>query len=193
MPDVDKNKLKTVFLRKRKTLSEEEYDKRNAKLFYSFSQLLDELEPTTIHTFIPLEKNMEVDTWIMIKYMKALGLRIAVSKMLPGSNDLEHFEFINRRQLVENKLGILEPENGENVPVNQMDVVLVPLIVFDRKGHRIGYGKGYYDKFMSQCKPTCIKIGLSLLTPLDKIPYMESHDIPLDYCISPIGIHQFNN
>ena len=68
-----------------------------------------------------------------------------------------------------------------------IDVVLIPLIVFDENGHRIGYGKGYYDRFLESCRPDTLKVGLSILPPIKEIPEVEAHDIPMDYCI---GIDQ---
>lgn len=191
MPEVDKKKIKTVFLRKRKSLTDAEYDKRNAKLFYSFSQLIEDKDPKRVHVFLPIEKQKEVDTWIMIKYLRALGIEMAVSRMSSSSNDLEHFILENRKQLEENHLGILEPKEGKKVEAESLDMVLVPLVIFDQQGHRVGYGKGYYDKFLSQCNSSCIKVGLSLLNPVDELSCVEPHDVSLDFCISPLGFHDF--
>ena len=81
------------------------------------------------------------------------------------------------------KWGIPEPIEGESAATEDIDVVLIPLIVFDENGHRIGYGKGYYDRFLESCRPDTLKVGLSILPPIKEIPEVEAHDIPMDYCI----------
>jgi 5-formyltetrahydrofolate cyclo-ligase len=104
-----------------------------------------------------------------------------------------HFLYDENTNLKQNKWGIIEPEGGIEINEHQIDVVFVPLLVFDKTGNRIGYGKGYYDKFLSKCKSDCIKIGLSLSPPLDLMTMMSPMDVPLDYCVSPVGVFKFNN
>jgi 5-formyltetrahydrofolate cyclo-ligase len=151
MNQVDKEKLRTVYLRKRKMLTPNEQEKRNAKLFYLFSQFLEEHDVKTVHTFLSIQEQNEVDTWVIVKYLKALDYNVVISKCNTEKNELTHFRFENKRQLQKNKWGIYEPVSGEEVSSQALDMVLVPLIVNDKKGHRIGYGKGYYDRFISEC------------------------------------------
>ena len=70
-------------------------------------------------------------------------------------------------------------------------MVFVPLLAFDKKGHRVGYGKGFYDKFLSECKPDAIKIGLSFFEPEELITDVFESDVKLDYCVTPNSIHAF--
>ncbi|WP_162555936.1 5-formyltetrahydrofolate cyclo-ligase [Reichenbachiella versicolor] len=191
---VDKQKLKSVFLRKRKTISKTEFERRNAEIFYHFSTWLERHSNIkNVHCFLPIEKQKEIDTRIFIKYLKALDFQIVLSQSSLETNDMTHYYFESKDQLEENKWGILEPTTGQVCACEEIDIVLVPLVVFDRNGHRIGYGKGYYDKFLNQCKPSCLKVGVSMALPLDKIPYVEDHDIPLDVCITPYGIYEFGS
>ncbi len=191
MSDIDKKKLKTVYLRKRKTLTDNEFDRRNAQLFYHITDLLDSIDPKLVHSFLPIEKQREVDTWIIVKYLKAMGKIIVLPKSVNGTPDMEHYIFQTSKQLEKNEWDIWEPKDGVAVKPEEVDMVLVPLVVFDKEGYRIGYGKGYYDKFLSQCRSDCVKIGLSLSAPVDKLQVIEPHDIPLDYGVSPIGVYDF--
>ena len=86
--------------------------------------------------------------------------------------------------------GIPEPEDGIEVPVTSIDVVFVPLLVFDQKGNRIGYGKGFYDRFLQQCKAGTIFIGLSFFEVEEEIPN-DAFDVALHYCVTPQKIHTF--
>jgi 5-formyltetrahydrofolate cyclo-ligase len=67
----------------------------------------------------------------------------------------------------------------------------VPLLAYDKHGNRVGYGKGFYDNFLSKCKPETIKIGLSFFPPEDKIDDVSENDVNLDFCVTPEGIISF--
>ncbi len=82
--------------------------------------------------------------------------------------------------------------NGLEVPVAMIEVVFVPLLAFDQQGHRVGYGKGFYDQFLSECNPETIKIGLSFFETEDTIDDVFELDIPLNYCVTPSKIYQFD-
>jgi len=192
MAEVDKNKLRTVYLRKRKFLSQSAFQSKNLKVQKQFNAFFEKMNVQNIHVFLPIEKQYEVNTWPLIEIIKNANKNVIISKSDLTSNHMDHFIYEEINQLKNNKWGIPEPTKGQKVNANQIDMVLVPLIVFDKNGHRIGYGKGYYDRFLEQCKKDCIKVGLSLAPPLDDIPYMETFDIPLDYCITPLSVYQFN-
>ncbi len=70
-------------------------------------------------------------------------------------------------------------------------MVFVPLLAFDEKGHRVGYGKGFYDKFLSECKPEVLKIGLSFFESETLISDVLTTDIQLDLCVTPSKIYNF--
>ncbi|MFZ0597958.1 MAG: 5-formyltetrahydrofolate cyclo-ligase, partial [Flavobacterium sp.] len=72
-----------------------------------------------------------------------------------------------------------------------IEVVFVPLLAFDNVGNRVGYGKGFYDKFLAQCKPRTIKIGLSFFEAENQIDDVFESDVKLDYCVTPEKIFRF--
>lgn len=67
----------------------------------------------------------------------------------------------------------------------------MPLLAYDKQGNRVGYGKGFYDKFLSQCKPNVVKIGLSFFEPEDLIEDIFENDVKLDVCITTLEIYNF--
>jgi 5-formyltetrahydrofolate cyclo-ligase len=81
--------------------------------------------------------------------------------------------------------------DGLEVPISKIDVVFVPLLAFDTKGNRAGYGKGFYDNFLSKCKPEVIKVGLSFFEPEDLIADCDHNDVRLDFCVTPLKIYGF--
>nr|MCU0396414.1 5-formyltetrahydrofolate cyclo-ligase [Chitinophagaceae bacterium] len=87
--------------------------------------------------------------------------------------------------------GVEEPLTGKPVDPGMIDLVFVPLLAFDKKGYRVGYGKGYYDRFLKRCRPDVMTLGLSLFPPVEAIGDLHTNDVPLKYCITPHKIYAF--
>jgi 5-formyltetrahydrofolate cyclo-ligase len=88
-------------------------------------------------------------------------------------------------------LNVFEPQNNEVIGPEEIDLVFVPLLAFDKKGYRIGYGKGFYDKWLANCRPGCMKIGFSYFDPVESIEDSSDFDVPLDLCITPHNFYVF--
>lgn len=114
-----------------------------------------------------------------------------LSKASKSDNTLMHILWEEDTPLAMNSWGITEPEYGEEVLPEQLDMILIPLLVFDRKGNRIGYGKGFYDRFLAKCRHDAIKVGLSCFEPAEEISDVDQYDVPLDLCITPGKIWYF--
>jgi len=120
------------------------------------------------------------------------GIRIVVPKTMWQTRSMDNFILEDRNQVEESDMGIPEPVSGERIDDNTIDMVIVPLIIFDKGGNRLGFGKGFYDVFFKKCRKDIKKVGFSISSPLDRIPYMEDHDITLDQCVTPYGVINFN-
>ena len=148
-------------------------------------------------TFLPITRRNEVDTWPIIHriWQDFPRVRVAVPITDTTSGQLTHFIITPETPLIENRWGIPEPEPGRCPAIGseQVDVVLVPLLLFDRLGHRVGYGKGYYDRFLAECRPDCLKIGLSLFEPVDQIEGVEPTDVQMDACMTFNAVFQFSH
>ena len=70
-------------------------------------------------------------------------------------------------------------------------MVILPLLAFDQQGYRVGYGKGFYDKFLSGCREDCLKVGFSYFEPIETIDDCNEFDVPLDLCITPQNVYVF--
>jgi len=90
-----------------------------------------------------------------------------------------------------NKYDLYEPEGGVIVNHAGMDMIFVPLLSFDKNGYRVGYGKGFYDRYLSQCRNDCLKIGFSYFQPLDGIDDANEFDVPLNLCVTPTTVYVF--
>ena len=88
-------------------------------------------------------------------------------------------------------MSIPEPRTGVPTPDEKIDMVIVPLLAFDEQGFRVGYGKGFYDRFLKRTRPECKKVGLSYFVAEKRIDDVDAHDVPLDQCVTPEGVMQF--
>jgi 5-formyltetrahydrofolate cyclo-ligase len=143
------------------------------------------------HLFMAAEKKKEVDTSHLLSILLGKDKQPVIPKV--GENhSLEHFLLTDQTPLKENLWGIPEPQSGITVTPQQIDVVFVPLLVFDKRGHRVGYGKGYYDRFLAQCPESTLKVGLSFFDPVSRIEDINRHDIALDHAVTPRGVYTFS-
>lgn len=187
-----KSELRTLYLQKRQALPEGEYLQLCQRLCDLFFVSIDLSFVKTVHTFLPIREKREPDTWLIIDRIRREFPHIRLS--LPKVNakgELENIYFEGLHQLAKNKWGIEEPRHGVPTPSEKIDLVLVPLLCVDKKGNRVGYGKGFYDKFLATCRPDCKKVGLSFFDPVDDIDDVNEFDIALDALIAPTGFRTF--
>ena len=147
---------------------------------------------STVHSFLPIEEKKEPDPEPLIRYLEFMnpGIRTIVPKVI-DQETMVHVLVNENTEYVQNDLGILEPVEGELMDPVDMDLVFVPLLAFDEEGSRVGYGKGYYDRFLALCRPDVIKIGLSFFPPIGKVEDNDTWDVPLTYCITPERMYEF--
>nr|WP_315179142.1 5-formyltetrahydrofolate cyclo-ligase [uncultured Flavobacterium sp.] len=148
-------------------------------------------EKTYFHIFLPITEQKEVNTEFILHLLSGKDKEIIVSKADFEARNMTHFLLTDNTRIKKNAYNIPEPIDGIEVPSHKIDVVFVPLLAFDKKGHRVGYGKGFYDKFLSECKPDVIKIGLSFFDPEELITDVFEGDVKLDYCVTPDEVHSF--
>ena len=148
---------------------------------------------STVLSFYPMEENNEPDTFVIVRYLqfKNPGINIAYPKTNLLDHSMQAIVCAEDATFEENDFYVPEPVGGESIDPQTIDLVLVPLLAFDKKGYRVGYGKGFYDRFLLQCKHDCIKIGLSYFDPLDIIEDADEFDVPLDFCITPQKVYVF--
>lgn len=185
---MDKNALRQHYKKLRLSLSND--DRLNLSLSITNQLLsLPLWEKSYFHLFMSSEQHREVDTESLLTLLLGKDKQVIIPRM-EEENQLSHILLTDATLIRPNALGIPEPVGGLEVPIEHIEVVFVPLLAYDKKGNRIGYGKGYYDRFLSTCPTTCIKIGLSFFPPEEIIPN-AINDIPLDYCVTPIKVYSF--
>lgn len=144
------------------------------------------------HLFLSIAHHKEVDTSFLMHILHGKDKNIVVSRSDMENGSMTHFLLTDQTKIKQNAWGIPEPQNGLALNPSILDVVFIPLLAFDRGGHRVGYGKGFYDRFLKQCKPDVIKIGLSFFDAETQIDDSDVHDVTLNYCITPSSVYRFD-
>lgn len=143
-----------------------------------------------VHTYVSSKEN-EVDTRALIGACLNQGKRVAVPVVMPGTKMLAHALIDGLDQLVVGPWGLAQPDPAAATwlpAAARIDLVVVPGLAFDRRGQRIGWGGGYYDRFLAQIQ--AVKIGLCYdELVLDCIPG-EPHDVPVDMVVAETTIYQ---
>jgi 5-formyltetrahydrofolate cyclo-ligase len=186
-----KKELRRIFKEKRNAISESERLKWDDLILIQF-QSLDLPYIDYVLSFYPIFENKEINTFIITDYLhfKNPGLNICYPKMMQG-NQMQAIACNADSVFEANEYGILEPLDTDSVDPTRLDLVIVPLLAFDEKGYRVGYGKGYYDRFLKSCREDCLKIGFSYFEGVPFIEDTAEFDVPLDLCITPQRTYVF--
>ena len=143
------------------------------------------------HIFLTIEEQKEVHTDYILNILSGKDKNIVLSKSNFEDASMTHYLLTDHITIKKNSYNIPEPIDGIRIDSNLIDVVFIPLLAFDTSGNRIGYGKGFYDRFLASCKPETLKIGLSFFEPESDTFEASVDDIRLDYCVTPVGIFRY--
>lgn len=184
--------IRKEFLERRKNLSPQELETRQSAISGHFCRL-DLSAVKILHLFLPIEHKNEFNTWQIVRWLQEYepAIRLVVPRTGNSSGMLEHVLLLPSSTIILNKWGIPEPLTGDLIEPQQIDLCLVPLLAIDKKGHRVGYGGGYYDRFLAGCRPDLQTVGVSLFEPVDEISDTGPFDIALGACLFPSGLQLF--
>ena len=185
-----KKALRTKYKALRNELSEIDIEEKSLAIANEILKL-PIWDKTYFHVFLPIEEQNEVNTEFILHLLSGKDKEIVISKSDFATREMTHFLLTDNTRIKKNQHNIPEPVDGLEVPATKIDVVFVPLLAFDKKGNRVGYGKGFYDKFLSQCKPETIKIGLSFFEAEELVLDVFESDVLLNYCVYPTGVYEF--
>ena len=185
-----KKELRAKYKALRNQLSENDLEKMSLAIANKVLTL-PIWKKTYFHIFLPIMEHKEVNTEFVLHLLSGKDKEIVVSKSDFETREMTHFLLTDNTKIKKNEYNIPEPVDGLEVPTNKIDVVFVPLLAFDKTGHRVGYGKGFYDKFLTECTPETIKIGLSFFEAEEIIEDVFENDVKLDYCVTPNGVCRF--
>lgn len=191
---VTKQQLRKHYLSKRKAITADEITLKSQQITDLFLANFDLSKVKNLHIFLPILKHNEINTFLIIKELQQNfpAVNIIIPKIISANSTLENYLF-DEKKLLENPWGILEPsgENQVKILPEQLDLVIIPLLIFDKNGNRVGYGKGFYDRFLQECKPEMLKIGLCPEEVIELIEDISEFDVKMDFCITPQKIYEF--
>jgi len=188
-----KDQLRKEYKQRRNTLSLDDKAVFDQQIFDHLKQF-DWTLYNYIHVYLPIQKFKEPDTaefitWLR-KYHPTVSLVISTSDFSNG--EMHNYVLNVSTVLAENNWGILEPLNGELIEEEKIDFVLVPLLVVDVNGNRVGYGKGFYDRFLAKCRADVKCYGISYFNPVASITDVGEWDVKLNGCITPNRVYTFS-
>jgi 5-formyltetrahydrofolate cyclo-ligase len=184
-----KEKLRQEFLDRRNALRTEDLHRRDRAIADSVLLQISSFSSACLHTFLPQREKNEINTMLFIGEIWRSGqnIQIVAPRVVPGTREMEHFLLTPETTLIENKWGIPEPDpsTSQRVDIQNIGHIIIPLLAFDVDGYRVGYGGGFYDRFLANCKPSSVKTGLSFFEPVQKIENLDEFDVKMDYCFTP--------
>ena len=186
-----KSELRIHYKKKRTELSEEDIESQSLAIANGLLAL-DIWAYSFYHIFLSITEHKEINTDYILNILSGKDKNIVISKTNFETVEMIHYLLTDSTLIKKNSHNIPEPVDGIEIDSSKLEVVFVPLLAFDTQGHRIGYGKGFYDTFLSKCKPETLKIGLSLFGPEERIEGIFDSDIALDYCVTPQQIYSFS-
>jgi len=177
-----KEKIRANALKKRCSLSERERAIKSRAIIQQVLSLQEIKRAECISCYVGV--NSEVRTLSLISQLLASSKRVVVPAVIDGERmEMYHVESLDE---LEKNNGFIEPrmEFRRFCGPERIDAILVPGIAFDEKGHRIGYGKGYYDRFLKRLKKGTSLIGLAFECQLVKKIPLEEHDVCLEKIVT---------
>jgi 5-formyltetrahydrofolate cyclo-ligase len=190
---VTKSELRKIYLERRRSLSLEDHAALSSEVVDSLFAAIDLNSIKSLSCYVALKHFGEVETGLLFRRIWETHPQIITTapRINDSAGEIDSLLYQSDTPTIENRWKIPEPTGSEIVAPEALDLVIVPLLCFDRGGHRVGYGKGFYDRFLQKCRPDCVKAGLSFFPPVDLIADICESDVPLDLCITPTETFRF--
>lgn len=185
-----KSELRNHYKLRRKELSQEDLEQLSLDISNQLLQL-PIWELSFYHLFLSIRAFREINTEYILNILAGKDKNTVISKSNFDTITLTNYLLTDNTIIKVNHWNIPEPVDGIEIPSNKIDVVFVPLLAYDKEGNRVGYGKGYYDNFLAECRPETLKIGLSFFDPESQLIDFNYNDVKLDYCVTPKATHKF--
>jgi 5-formyltetrahydrofolate cyclo-ligase len=191
-----KSEIREKALAERKSWTQEKFNLKNSELL---NQIKAFMQPLPRNLMLMSFQSMEHTREVMTSSMHSLLInepyfhQLIFPKVEKNTSQLIPFLTDKKSKFEKSEWGILEPMEETAVRLNpkDVDIIFIPLLALDTNGHRVGYGKGFYDRFLASTKPDVIKIGLSLEEPIEPIEDINPFDIGLDFAITPKSVYRF--
>lgn len=190
---MNKKEIRKLYKEKRTQLSTSDRLKMDDLMLIQLQRLSFGDDIKMVMSYWPIEQHAEPNTHLFTYYLEhhIPQVQLCFPVIDVATAGMKAISVHEESDFVENAFNIPEPEEGPEVSPSTIDIVLVPLLAFDKRGYRVGFGKGFYDRFLQQCRPDVISIGFSYFEAVDKIDDTNEYDVPLNYCITPQQLYEF--
>lgn len=187
-----KKELRSIYRTRRSSLDPRTRMRDDDLMLIQFQQF-DLIDVQSLLTYWPMPHAAEPNTQLYAGYLRHMVPQLATAypRTDLSGNSMEAIAVDEETVYQANALGIFEPKDGDIVDPELLDMVFVPMLICDLHGNRVGFGKGYYDRFLARCREDVIKVGFSYFDPVEQIADTNEFDVPLSYCITPRAIYEF--
>jgi 5-formyltetrahydrofolate cyclo-ligase len=184
-----KQEAREYGLATRMALTAHEQAMLDGRIIKNCQEAVDWAKIRKAHVYLPLARKREIGTWALVRWLWAVHPEIEVFVPRITKDGMEHVAMSHDTRFRPNQYQVPEPVSGEMLsPGEKLDVIITPLLAFDRKGHRVGYGAGYYDRFLAE-HPEALRVGLAYSTCcIDSGIESEDHDMPLNMVLTELEI-----
>lgn len=187
-----KKEIRNIFREKRLQLSVEEISACDNEMLEHFRGIhLEGVQLLMSYYPLPERKEFNVALCEQLHLLANPAATIAWPKLDYDGLTMEAVIINKNTVFAKNAYGIAEPLDGEIADPQLVDAVFVPLLAFDSKGYRVGYGKGFYDRYLARCAQDIVKIGFCYFDAVERISDIDQFDVPLNYCITPMRVYEF--
>ena len=189
---MNKQALRQEYKTKRAAIHEKERLRLDDLLLLHFQQF-DYAAVQTALSYWAIAGQAEPNTHLFSGYLRHMLPELVLAYPLTDTTSLQMTALAITEDTIyhTNTWGITEPKEGRVLQPQEIDLVFVPLLVCDKEGYRVGYGKGFYDRYLANCREDIVKIGFAYFEPIEKITDTDQFDVPLTYCITPQHIYEF--
>lgn len=187
-----KKEIRQEYNSKRLTLTAEQVNEMTALMLENFRSI-DLQGVQVLLSYYPMAERQEFNVTLceQLHLLNNPAAKVAWPRLEEDMVTMEAVPVNKETVLVKNRFNIFEPVGSEIIDPQLIDAVFVPLLAFDTKGYRVGYGKGFYDRYLVRCAQDVVKIGFSFFEAIEAIDDINEFDVPLNYCITPLRVYEF--
>ena len=177
--------IRKIYSDKRRKLHQLKFKKDSEIVINSLIELIKKLKPSCVHCFLTIEQKKEINTRPIIEYCWKNDIDVIVPVSDFTKNTLKNAKFNpnTKTKLTNNNI----PEPIKPIWANDSDIefVITPLLAFDATGHRVGFGRGFYDRLFSSINNEVKRVGVSFFEPCETVEDIDNYDVPLTHCVTP--------
>jgi 5-formyltetrahydrofolate cyclo-ligase len=189
---MNKFELRQKYRLKRQALNQEECNALSKLILNKLVTSFD-LKNLNVGIFLPIERQKEPNTFLLFSMIDKSITNLYAPKVIPNKEEMIFNRINSPDEILLGMYNIPEPLSTEQIDCRELNIILIPLMAFSGEGYRVGYGKGYYDKYLHEADKKLIKIGISMFDNTEEIDDVNKFDIKMDYCITPSKMYTFKN